>query len=133
MMVWGMDALVTGYRMLWEHERYYCFSMVALLIGRTGNPNVILVWAWMLWLSYALGTQTLFWFGHGCSGYRMHWENERYCDLRMDVLVIGCMGTRTSLWFAHGCFGHRMHSEHERYYGLGHGCPGYRMHLEHGR
>ena len=39
--------------------------------------------AHLLWLSYALGTRTLLWFGHGCSGYRM-------------------LGTRTLLWFGHG-------------------------------
>ena len=108
----------------------------------------------MLWLSDALGTRTLLWFGHGCSGCRMLWEHERDCDLSMDALVIGrtrntnvvmvwaCMlwlsyavdntnvimvwawmlwgpyalGTRTFIWFGHGCSGYRMHSEHARYY-----------------
>ena len=36
-----------------------------------------MVWAWMLWSAYALGTRTRLWFGHGCSGQRMLWEQER--------------------------------------------------------
>ena len=43
----------------------------------------------MLWLSDAFGTRTLWWFEHGCSGYRTHSEHERYCGLSIDVLVIG--------------------------------------------
>ena len=35
------------------------------------NTNGIMVWAWMLWSSYALGTRTEVWFGHGGSGHRM--------------------------------------------------------------
>ena len=53
-------------RMLLEHERYY--GMDALVTAcsvnvsvSSPNTNVIMVWAWMLWLS-------LFWFGHGCYG-----------------------------------------------------------------
>ena len=184
-----MDALVIGYRMLWEHERYYGLNMDALVIGCIPNTNVIVVGAWMLWLPDALGTRTLLWFALGCSGYRMHSERERYYGSGMDALVIGCtrntkvvmvwawmlllsdaLGTRTLLWFGHGCSGYRMHSEHERCYGLGmdalvigctrntnvvmvwawmlllsdalgtrtllwfgHGCSGYRMHSEHER
>ena len=61
----------SGYRMLLEHERYYGLGMDARVIVCSWNTNVIMVWAWMLWLSYALGTRTLLWFGHGCSGERM--------------------------------------------------------------
>ena len=97
-----------------------------------------MVWAWILWSSYALGTRTLLWFGHGCSGHRMLAEHERYYGLGMGALVIVCswntnvimvwawmlwssyaLGTRTLLWFGHGCSGHRMLSEHERYDGHG--------------
>ena len=49
-----------------------------------------MVWAWMLGLSYALGTRTLLWFGHRCSGYRMLLEHERYYGLGMDALVSVC-------------------------------------------
>ena len=59
-----------------------------------------------------------FWFGHGCSGYRMHLEHERYYRLGMNVWLSYALGTRTLLGFKHGCSGSRMHSEHERYCGL---------------
>ena len=80
----------SGYRMLLEHERYYGLGMDALVIVCSWNTNVIMVWAWMLWLSYALGTRTLLWFGHGCSGYRMLLEHEHYYGLGMDALVSVC-------------------------------------------
>ena len=38
----------------------------------------------------ALGTGTLLWFGHECSGYRMLWEHARNYGLGMDAVVIGC-------------------------------------------
>ena len=66
-----LEHICSGYRMLLEHERYYGLGMDALVIVCSWNTNVIMVWAWMLWLSYALGTRTLLWFGHGCSGERM--------------------------------------------------------------
>ena len=121
--------------MLSEHERYYGLSMDALVSVCSRNANVIMVWAWMLWSAYALGTRTLLWFGHGCFGQRMLSEHECYSGLGMDALVSVCsrntnvimvcawmlwsvyaLRTRTLLWFAHGCFGQRMLSEHERYY-----------------
>ena len=126
-----------GQRMLREHERYYGSGMDALVSVCSWNTNVIMVWAWMLWSAYALGTRTLLWFGHGCFGQRMLSEHERYYGLRLDALVSACsrntnvimvwawmlwsacaLGTRVLLWFEHGCFGQRMLSEHERYYGL---------------
>ena len=147
----GMDALVIGTRpllwfghgcsscrMLWEHERYYGSGMKTLVIVCTGNTNAIVAWAWMLWLSDALGTRRLLWFGHGCSSYRMLWEHKRYYGLGMKTLVIVCtgntndivvwawmlwlsyaLGTRPILWFGHGCSGDGMLWEHERYCGLG--------------
>ena len=57
------------------------------------NTNLIMVWAWMLWLSHALETRTLLWVGLGCSGGLS--------------------------WFGNGCSGDRMLSRHESYYGLG--------------
>ena len=174
--------------MHWQHKCYYGLGMDALLSVCTGNTNVIMVWAWMLWLSDVLRTRTLLWSGHGCSGYRMHSEHEHCHGLGMDALLSLCTGNtnvimvwvcmlrlsdalraRTFLWFGHGCSGYRMHSEHERYYGLGmdvlvvgcirnrnvimvwawalwlsdapgtrtlwfgHGCSGYRMFSEHER
>ena len=128
----------SGHRMLLEHERYYGLGMVVLVTVCSWNANVIIVWAWMLWSPYALGTRTLLWFRHGCSGHRMLLEHERYYGLGIVVLVTVCswntnaimvwawmlwspyaLGTRTLLWFRHGCSGHRMLLEHERYYGLG--------------
>ena len=125
--------------MLWEHERDYGLGMDALVIVCSGNTNGIMVWAWMLWSAYALGTRTRLWFGHiRCSGHRMLWEHERDYGLGMDALVSVCsrntngimvwawmlwsayvLGTRTGLWFGHGCSGQRMLWEHERDYGLG--------------
>ena len=125
-------------RMLWEHERYHGFGMDALATVCSRNTNVIMVWAWMLWQPYALGTRTLSCFGHGRIGNRMLSEHERYHGLGMDALATVCswntnvimvwawahrqpyaLGTRTLSWFRHGCSGNRMLSEHERYHGLG--------------
>ena len=78
------------HRMLSEHERYSGLSTDALVIVCSSNTNVIMVWAWMLWSSYALGTRALSWLGHGCSGHRMRLEHERYDGLGMDALVIVC-------------------------------------------
>ena len=85
-----LEHICSGYRMLLEHERCYGLGMDALVIVCSWNTNVIMVWAWMLGLSYALGTRTLLWFGHGCSGYRMLLEHERYYGLGMDARVIVC-------------------------------------------
>ena len=111
----------------------------------TGSPstNGIMVWAWMLWSLYGLGTRTELWVGHGFSGKRMHLEHERNYGLGMDALVIDCswntngimvwawmlwspyaLGTRTELWFGHGCSGHRM------LLWFGHACSGHRMLVE---
>ena len=76
--------------MLLEQERYYGLGMDALIIVCSWNRNVIIVWAWMLWSSYVLGTRTELWFGHACSGRRMPLEQERYNSLGMDVLVSVC-------------------------------------------
>ena len=67
-----------GQRMLWAHERYYGLGMDALVSVCSGHTNVIMVWAWMVWSAYALGTRTLLWFGHGCLCQRMLSEHERY-------------------------------------------------------
>ena len=147
-MLWSPYALGTrtslwfghgcsGHRMLSKHERYCGLGMDALVSGCSRITNVIMVWAWMLWSPYALGTRTELWFGHGCSGERMLLEHERNYGLGVDALVSGCsrstnvimvwalmlwspyaLGTRTELWFGHGCSGGRMLLKHERYYGL---------------
>ena len=114
-MLWSSYALGTrtrlwfghgcsGHCMLLEHERDYGLGMDALVIVCSGNTNEIMVWAWMLWSSYALGTRTRLWFGHGCSGQRMLLEQERDYGLGM------------RLWFGHGCSGQRMLWEQERDY-----------------
>ena len=53
------------HRMLFEHERYYGLGTDALVIVCSSNTNVFMVWAWMLWSSYALGTRTLLWAWYG--------------------------------------------------------------------
>ena len=124
--------------MLLEHERNYGLGMDALVTVCSWNTNGIIVWHWMLWSPYALGTRTELWFGHGCSGHCMLLEHERNYSLALDALVRVCswntngimvwawmlwspyaLGTRTELWFGHGCSGHRMLLEHERNYSLG--------------
>ena len=130
-MLWSSYALGTrtrlwfghgrsSHRRLWEHERDYGLGMDALVSVRSWNTNEIMVWAWMLWSAYALGTRTRLWFGHGRSGQRMLWENERDYGLGIDALVSVCsgntneimvwawmlwsayaLGTRTRLWFGH--------------------------------
>ena len=148
-MLWSAYALGTrtelwfghrcsGQRMLLVRERNYGLGMDALVSVRSWNANGIMVWAWMLWSAYALGTRTGLWFGHGCSGQRMLLERERNYGLGMDALVsvrswnangimvwawmlwsAYALGTRRELWFGHGCSGQRMLLEHERNYGLG--------------
>ena len=148
-MLWSPYALGTGTRlwfghgcsghhMLLEQERDYGLGMDALVTICSWNRNEIMVWAWMLWSPYALGTGTRLWFGHGCSGHHMLLEQERDCGLGMDALVTICswnrneimvwawmlwspyaLGTGTRLWFGHGCSGHHMLLEQERDYGLG--------------
>ena len=133
----------SGRRMLLEHERNYDLGMDALVSGCSWNTNGIMIWAWMLWSAYALGTRTEFWLGHGCSGPRMLLEHERNDGLGMDALVRACswntngimvwawmlwssyvLGPRTELCFGHGCSGQRVLLEHER------GEPGHLAHPE---
>ena len=83
----------SGERMLSKHERYYDLGMDALVSVCSRNTNVTMIWAWMLWLAYALETRTLLCFGPGCSGYRMLSKHEGYDGLRMDALVIECSRT----------------------------------------
>ena len=67
----------SGHRMLLEHERNYGLGMDALVTVCSWNTNRIMVWAWMLWSLYGLGTRKEFCFGHGCSVDRLLFENER--------------------------------------------------------
>ena len=71
-MLWSPHALGTrtevwfehgcsGHRMLLEHERNYGLGMDALVTVCFGNTNEIMVSAWMLWSSYALGTRAALW------------------------------------------------------------------------
>ena len=64
--------------------------MDALVTVCSWNANGIMVWAWMLWSPYALGTRAEIWFGHGCSGHRMLLEHQRNYGLGMDALVTVC-------------------------------------------
>ena len=116
-----------GQRMLLEHERNYGLGMDAVVSVCSWNTNGIMVWAWMLWSAYALGTRTELWFWHGCCGQRMLLEHERNYGLGMDAVVNVCswnmngimvlarmlwsenaLGTRTELRFGHGGSGQRM-------------------------
>ena len=63
--------------MLLERERNYVLGMDALVSVCSWNTNRIILWAWMLWSAYALGTRTELCFGHGRSGQRMLLEHER--------------------------------------------------------
>ena len=82
--------------------REYGFGMDALIIACAWNTNVIMVWAWMLRSAYALGTPTLLWSGHGCSGHHMlSWNT--------NVIMVWAWMLRSPYAFV----------EHERYYGLG--------------
>ena len=128
----------SGHRMHLEHERNYASGMDAAVSVCSWNTNGIMLWAWMIWSSHALGTRMEVCFGHGCSGHRMHLEHERNYALGMDAAVSVCSwntngislwawmiwssharGTRTEVCFGPGCSGHRMHLEHERNYALG--------------
>ena len=114
------------------------------------STNGIMVWAWMLWSAYALGTRAELWFGHGCSGQRMLLEHGRNHGFGMDALVSVCswntdgiviwawmlwsayaLGTRTELWFENGCTAYALGTWTELWFG--HGCYGQRMRLEHER
>ena len=58
----------------WPATRHCCASRDdCLLIACTRKTNVII------------------WFGHGCTGDRMHLEHESYCGLGMDALAIKCL------------------------------------------
>ena len=105
--------------MLLEHERNYGLGMDALVIVCSWNRNVIMVWAWMLWSSYAPGTRTELCCGHGCSDHRMLLEHARNHGLGMDALSSYALGTGTLLGCGHGSSVHCMLLEHERNYGLG--------------
>ena len=88
--------------MPWEHARYCGLGMDAIVIVCSRNTNIIMVWAWMLWLSFALGTRALPWFGHGCA---------IVCSRNTNVIMVWAwphyfwyaFGTRTFLWFGRGC------------------------------
>ena len=77
-MLWSAYALGTRTGLWSGHgcsgqrrQRDYGLGMDALVSVCSRNTNGIMVWAWMLWSAYALGTRTGLWFGHGCSGQRM--------------------------------------------------------------
>ena len=57
--------------MLSKHDRYHGLGMDALVTVCSRNTNAILVSAWMHWQPLTLETQTLLWFGHGCTGRSM--------------------------------------------------------------
>ena len=104
--------------MLLEHERFCGFGICALVTVCSRNTNVLMVWAWVLWSAYALGTRTLF--------YDMN-ATVTACSWNTNAVVVWAwmlqrpygLGTRTLLWIRHGRYSDRMLLEHKRYYGLG--------------
>ena len=106
---------------------YRCRLSFHMVIACSRETSEIMVWAWMLWSWYALGTRTRLWSGHGCSGHLVLLEHERDHGLGMDDLVIVCsrntneimlwssyaFGTQTKVSFGRGCSGHRMLFNHE--------------------
>ena len=90
----------SGHRMHLEHKRNYALGMDAAVSVCSWNTNGIMLWAWMIWSSHALGTRTEVCFGHGCSGHRMHLEHERKYALGMDAAVSVCSWNTngTMLW-----------------------------------
>ena len=88
--------------MPWEHARYCGLGRDAIVIACSRNTNIIMSWAWMHYLSYALGTRTLLWCGHGCA---------IVCSRNTNVIMVWewmhnfwyAFGTRTFLWLARGC------------------------------
>ena len=103
-----------------EDERCWGLRIDTMVNVCIRNTNVNMAWTWMLWFWDALGTRTILWYGHGCPGFRLHSDDERYHGLGMSRLVIGCtwntnvlmfwawmlwllhpLGTRTLLWFGH--------------------------------
>ena len=83
----GMDALVIVCSR--NTNAIYGLGMDALVIVCSRNTNVIMFRAWMLYsyISYALKTRPLLWFGHGCSSYRILSKSERYHGLGMDAVA----------------------------------------------
>ena len=71
----------SGYHMLLKHEHYYGLGMDALVVVCCWNTNVVMVWAWMLWLLYAVGTLS----SSGLCSWKFRgirivlWEHEQSC------------------------------------------------------
>ena len=108
-----------GQRTLLERERSYGLGMDALVSVCFSNTNEIMVWAWMLWSAYALGTRTELWFGHECSVSVCSWNTNGIMVWARMLWSAYDFGTRTELWFGHGCSGQSMLLEHERNCDLG--------------
>ena len=75
--------------------------MDALVSAFTRNTNVIMVWAWMLWLAHLLGMQTLIWVGHDAlvsaftqnTNIIMVWAWMLWLSFTWNTnVVIGCAG-----------------------------------------
>ena len=73
--------------MLLEHERNYGLGVAAVVTVCSWNAKGIMVWAWLRWWPYALGTRAGLWFGRGCGGDRMLLEHRRKYGLGMDALI----------------------------------------------
>ena len=104
----------SGHRMLLEHERNYGLGMDALVTVCSWNTNGIMVWAWMLWSPYALGTRTEYGLGMDARVTVCSWNTNGIMVWAWMLWSPYALGTRTELWFGHGCSGHRLLLEHER-------------------
>ena len=109
----------SGQRMLLKHERNNGLPMDALVTVCSWETNGIMVLAWMLWTTYALGTRTESWFAHGCSGQRMLLEHEPNHGLRMDALVKVCSWNTNGLMVCAWMLWSPYALERERNHGFG--------------
>ena len=87
--------------MLLEHERNYDLGMDALVTVCSWNTNGIRIWVWMLSWSYAHGTRTDLWFGHGCSGHACSWNKNGIIVRAWMFWSPNALGTRSPVWFGY--------------------------------
>ena len=83
--------------MFLEREGHYDLGMDALVTVCSWRTKVIMLWAWMLWSAYVLGTPTKSCFGHGYSGNRMLLEQGGYYAVGMYAWSPYAVETRTEL------------------------------------
>ena len=102
-MLWSPYALGTRTGLRLGHGWDYCSSIHELRLGHGWDSvcfwntkgitawglDGIIVWAWMLWSPYALGTRTGLWLGHGWD-YGLGMDVPvTVCTWNMNVLILG--------------------------------------------